>query len=248
MNGGDKITPPAFTGATYNDYAPTDLSTAYMIDQACTGSVDSYITGLAAQATGTIIVFRNTGMTDQEYIKFGANFGELAKGAPSRRFDQTIAFQLLDRKGDAWATCPEHGRYKFMRERQFVSIDAVMGHQDPACQSLGYGVAAIRQSGVGELNSFVLLVTHHQGHERFASMQRFSEGNGVDLPACTGNLHIGAQGNPVLTGIQHEVGRALEAKGADLDHPFGGGQSNARAPGCSQDSKEVVIGQGIRRR
>jgi len=61
MNGGDKITPPAFTGSTYNDYAPTDLSTAYMVDQECSGTGDSFITGLAAQGTGTIIVFRNTG-------------------------------------------------------------------------------------------------------------------------------------------------------------------------------------------
>ena len=33
-----------------------------------------------------LLVFRNTGMSDEEYIKWADNFGELADSPPSRRF------------------------------------------------------------------------------------------------------------------------------------------------------------------
>jgi len=55
------ITPAAFDGTPINDYNPTGLATAYVIEQACTGSADTFISGLQAQPTGTIIIFKNTG-------------------------------------------------------------------------------------------------------------------------------------------------------------------------------------------
>lgn len=75
------ITPPDFSGTLVNNYNPTGLATAYVIEQACTGSGDSFISGLAAQPTGTIIVFKNTGY-------YGLNFLNHNSGSlPANQFD-----------------------------------------------------------------------------------------------------------------------------------------------------------------
>lgn len=55
------ITPPDFSGSSTPNYNPTGLANASLILQACTGSGDSFITGLQAQPAGTIITFVNTG-------------------------------------------------------------------------------------------------------------------------------------------------------------------------------------------
>lgn len=70
------ITPPDFTGATVDNYNPTGLATAYVIEQACTGSGDTFITGLQAQPTGTIIIFKNTGYFNLNFVNH--NGGSLA--------------------------------------------------------------------------------------------------------------------------------------------------------------------------
>ena len=51
------IAPPALTGSSANDYAPTGLGTTFVIDQSVTSP--TAITGLLAQPTGTQIDFRN---------------------------------------------------------------------------------------------------------------------------------------------------------------------------------------------
>lgn len=70
------ITPPDFTGANVNNYNPAGLATAYVIEQACTGSGDTFISGLQAQPTGTIIVFKNTGYFNLNFLNH--NSGSLA--------------------------------------------------------------------------------------------------------------------------------------------------------------------------
>ena len=51
-------------------------------------------------------------------------------------FDQSGAFQYACGKGHSWTPATQHLGKKFMRERQYFRIHAVLAHEQPTCQAL----------------------------------------------------------------------------------------------------------------
>lgn len=180
------ITPPDFTGgATINNYNPTGLATAYVIEQACTGIGDSFISGLQAQPTGTIIVFRNTGYFNLNILNH--NSGSLA----ANQFDLPSAttWQLepgysltLRYTGTQWEVVQGFvdsffsvtvnsllniGQTRFFQPQAYTttgtSTDVLLNSSTTVFQYIGAGDATIT-GFAGNAGGRLLIVRNESGH------------------------------------------------------------------------------------
>ena len=63
----------------------------------------------------------------------------------------------------------------------------------------------------------------------------------IELRAC-----VEKTAGDDLTALENELRFCVHEEGADLDHPGGGGQADARAPGFTDRAQEVAIGKRMR--
>lgn len=179
------ITPPDFSGATVHDYNPAGLATAYVIEQACTGSGDTFISGLEAQPTGTIIVFKNTGYFNLWFLNH--NSGSL----PANQFDLPSAttWQLepgymlaLRYSGTQWETIGGFvnsyfsmtvnsllniGQTRFFTPQAYsttgTSTDVLLNSSTTVFQYIGTGDATIT-GFAGAAGGRLMIVRNESGH------------------------------------------------------------------------------------
>ena len=103
---------------------------------------------LRIQDNASVFSLRNTIGIPREFFE--------ALAIPDRdkapfRLDQLLAFEQVECVRDAGAPDPKHQSEKVMGEGQ-LRVQAVMGHEQPACQTLFYAVSAVRKSGARNLD------------------------------------------------------------------------------------------------
>jgi hypothetical protein len=77
------------------------------------------------------------------------------------RGDEAGLFQRLHGNGHARTMGAEHEAQKFMRERKVVAVDAVVGHEKPARQSLLDLAAAVGERGCRGLSQESMREAQH---------------------------------------------------------------------------------------
>ena len=119
--------------------------------------------------------------------------------------------------GYAWPAGSHHQRQKFMGERNFIVVHAVMRHQNPPRQPLFYRRFGVRNGGMGRLNHEGLGVAQKSAVERRACFHRIAKLFHIHALSVTANLHIDGVRRAVISMNDRQAGHAFTANQANLD-------------------------------
>jgi len=133
------------------------------------------------------------------------------------RLDHVLALQDVQGDRHAGPPDPQHQRQKLMRERNIVSVQTVVAHEDPAGEALIDGEAAVGQSRVGHLDGDRVDIAQEKLAQGGAGIHRGPEVLGPHPQGCSGHLDEGQVGRAVHGEDDRHSHHALPADDGNLD-------------------------------
>jgi hypothetical protein len=102
--------------------------------------------------------------------------------------------QLAGRICDAGALHAQHHAEKFLRQKEFVGLNAIVRHQKPSAATLLDRVKRVASGGQRDLVEEGMRVAQHDSPERGALRHLVLKDRGGQSKAGAGNLDVGAIG------------------------------------------------------
>jgi hypothetical protein len=107
-----------------------------------------------------------------------------------------------------------------VRQRQFLSLDAVIRHKQPTREALLDGAAAVGERRHRRLVEEVIDVTEQRAVKRSTLIDRLAQDAGFEPAALAWSLHVGLVLRTLVTQQNREAGHAFTADDAHFDRFF----------------------------
>jgi hypothetical protein len=167
----------------------------------------------AASKPITSALRRDVGAIRAFFERFAIEDGDLA-AAPC---NQALSFQRLHGNRDAWPMGTEHQAEELVRERQFLTIDAIIRHEKPARQPFLDLAAAVCKCGRRSLKQECVHIPQLGAVQSGTLLVCVAQVCGADPLASTSSLDVRRVLCPIISQHDREASHTFPADDADFD-------------------------------